>query len=54
MRDLSSRLKNRVINYSDLIRYGFNKNEERYVYMQNIYNNQFKVIVEIKNDKMIS
>lgn len=54
MRDLSDRLKNRVINNNNLIKYGFEKQEGQYVYSQNIFNNQFEMIIEIANQKMTS
>lgn len=47
-------LRNRVINNNDLIKYGFEKQEEKFSYSKKIYNNQFEMIVELKNNKMTS
>lgn len=46
--------KNRVINNKDLIKYGFEKQERKYVYNKKIFNNQFEMIVELQNNKMTS
>ena len=45
-------LKNRVINNSNLTKYGFKDQEEKYVYSKKICNKQFEMIVELKNNKM--
>lgn len=47
-------LRNRVINNNDLIKYGFEKQEEKFSYSKKIYNNQFEMIMELKNNKMTS
>ncbi len=47
-------LRNRVINNNDLIKYGFEKQEEKFSYSKKIYNNQFEIIMELKNNKMTS
>ena len=54
MRNLEYMLKNRVINNSSLIKYGFKKQENKYVYNKNICEDQFEMIVEIQGKKMIS
>lgn len=54
MRDLSNRLKNRVINNSDLIKYGFEKQKGKLLFRKKICNNQFEMIIEVQNKKMAS
>ena len=52
MRILENELKNRTIDYEDLQKYGFIKENEKLVYKSKIYNNQFEAIVEVEKDQM--
>lgn len=54
MRNLESRLKNRRINYEKLLKYGFNKENEKYIYRKEIQNNQFEVNVIISDKENYS
>ena len=54
MRQIDNELKNKQINYQSLLKYGFEKNNEKYIYKTKIYNDQFEIIVEIQNNKMCS
>ena len=54
MRNIEYMLKNRVINSSSLIKYGFTKQENKYVYNKNICEGQFEMIVEMQDNKMTS
>ena len=54
MRNLEYMLKNRVINSSSLIKYGFKKQAEKYVFNVKICDEQFEMIVEAENNKMTS
>lgn len=54
MRDLSDRLKNRVIINSDLIKYGFAKQKGIFSYSKKICNNQFEMVILVENKKMTS
>ena len=49
MRNLESKLKNRKINYELLVRYGFKKEKDTYIYQTKIQNNQFEIEVVISN-----
>lgn len=50
MRDLNSKLENRKINYEELIKYGFKKEKNKYIYKAKIQNNQFEVNMIISNE----
>lgn len=54
MRVLSQKMNNRKINYSLLSKYGFNKTKEEYIFEKNILENQFKVIIYVKNNELLS
>ena len=54
MRNLEKELKNKAINYEELIKYGFIKEENKYSYNKNICNEQFEIIVEVKENEIIS
>lgn len=54
MRKLESELKNRVINISKLLEYGFVEEKEKYTYNTKIYNNQFEMIVEVEKNNITS
>lgn len=49
MRNLDSKLKNRKINYEELLKYGFRKENEKYIYKTKIKNNQFEVNTTISD-----
>ena len=50
MRDLTKSFLNKTIDYQKLLKYGFLKINNYYVYENNIYDNHFKVVVEISKD----
>ena len=52
MRILENELKNRTIDYEELQKYGFIKENEKLEYNSKIYNNQFEAIVEVEKDQM--
>ncbi len=62
MRDLENKIKNRDIKMKELIKYGFrekkqkNQNNEKitYYYEKEICDNQFKIIVLVKDNKLFS
>lgn len=54
MRILENELKNRTINYIDLLKYGFIKENEIYLYKTKIYDKQFEMCVTVENNKMAS
>lgn len=54
MRRLDQEFKNYKIIYNSLLEYGFTKAKNTYTYQEFILNNEFKVVVEINNDKVIS
>lgn len=54
MRRLDQEFKNFKISYNSLLDYGFEKNGSIYTYQEFILNNEFKVVVEINNDMVIS
>ena len=54
MRDLERFLKNREINYNNLLAYGFEEKENEYIFSCKIFNNQFEVIVNFSDNKKIS
>lgn len=54
MRNLSKYFENKTIDYDRLIEYGFNEQDDNYIYESKIYNNYFKVIVELSKKKQIS
>ncbi len=51
MRNLESKLKKRKINDEKLLKYGFKKENEKYVYKTKIQNDQFEVNVVISDEK---
>ncbi len=53
MNELEKILKNKKINYSKLIKYGFKKVEDNYIY-EKILLNKFNCIIDINNDKVTS
>ena len=54
MRSLNDRLTNRIIYNKKLINYGFKIHDNKYMYSEKICNNQFEMIVEIKDNIMTS
>lgn len=54
MRNLSTSLKNRIINYDKLLDNGFLKEKNKYLFEKSINNDEFKVIIEITKEKQIS
>ncbi len=54
MRNLDNELKNKTINYNELLNYGFQKENETYIYKTKIYNGQFEMVVTVKEEKMTS
>jgi len=54
VRNLDNELKNKTINYNELLNYGFQKENETYIYKTKIYNEQFEMSVTVKEEKMIS
>lgn len=54
MRNLNDRLKNRIIDNKKLINYGFKMYDNKYMYNEKICNNQFEMIVEIKDNLVTS
>ena len=54
MRNFSKELKNKTISYEKLLKYGFKKQEEKYIYKENICDNQFEMIVEVNKKQMTS
>ncbi len=51
MRNLDSRLKKRKINYEKLLKYGFEKKNEKYTYTTKIQDDKFEVNIIISNEK---
>ena len=54
MRKLNNELKNRIIDYDKLIKYGFTNDNNKYFYEENILDDTFKVIIEINNENITS
>lgn len=54
MRNLNKDLEDRLINYNELLEYGFIKQDNEYVYKANIYQNKFEIIVIFSDSKNIS
>lgn len=54
MRNLNDRLKNRIIDNKKLLNYGFKIQDNKYMYSEKICNNQFEMIVEIKDNLVTS
>lgn len=54
MRSLSKIFENRTIVNEKLLKYGFVKKDNCYFYENNIYNNQFKVVIELSKEKQTS
>lgn len=50
MRNLDVKLKNRKVNYKELLKYGFKKEDKKYVYKTKIQDNQFEVNVVISDE----
>ncbi len=54
MRILDKNFENKEVKYENLLKYGFVKKDDLYVYENKIYDDNFKIVVEISNDKKIS
>ena len=54
MRNLKNEFENKTIDYEKLLNYGFYKKDNCYSYETNIYDNQFRVVVELSNERQIS
>ena len=53
MRNLNKYFENKKIEYNKLIKYGFIKEKEKYIYQQKIVNNSFKIIDIANNEEYI-
>lgn len=54
MRNLTKDLENRKINFNLLEEYGFKKDNNNYILKKNILNDEFKVIITITNNEVLS
>lgn len=54
MRIVDNELKNKTIDYDKLLKYGFTKENEMYLYKTKIYDEQFEMNVIVENNKIIS
>lgn len=54
MRNLNKEFENRKIDYKLLLKYGFKKVNNEYIYQKNIGNDKFKIEVIINKDNMVS
>lgn len=54
MRDLDKELKNKAINYDELLKYGFKEEDEKYIYKTYIQDNQFEVNIVISDTEKYS
>ena len=54
MRDLSSKFKNKSIDYNKLLNYGFELQDSNYILKTKIYDEQFEIIVNISNNEQKS
>ena len=54
MRILENELKNKTINYDELLKYGFIQEKNIYSYKTKIYDEQFEMYVTVENSKMTS
>lgn len=54
MRNFEKELKNKAINKTALLKYGFTKEQYSYVYSTTICNGQFEMIVEVQGNQMTS
>lgn len=54
MRNLNEKLKNRKINYKELIKYGFKKEQEKCIYKIKIENDEFEINVVISDKEQYS
>ena len=51
MKNLNELLKRRRIDFKALTKYGFKKEKEKYLYEQNIVNDDFRVVIEISEEE---
>lgn len=54
MRNLNKNFENKTIDYEKVLEYGFSKKENSYFYENKIYDNHFKVVVELSSEKQIA
>ena len=54
MRKFEKELKNKAINETALLKYGFTKKQNGYVYNTTICNDQFEMLVEVQGNQMTS
>lgn len=54
MRNLDNELKNKIINYDKLLKYGFVLENGIYLYKTKLYDKQFEMRVTVENNRMIS
>ena len=54
MRNIKYKLKNRVINEENLKKFGFKKQKDKYVFSEKICEEQFEMVVEVKEDHITS
>ncbi len=54
MRNLDNILKNKTIKYNKLLKYGFIKDNEKYIYKKNIHDNQFEINIIISDKERYS
>lgn len=54
MRNFGVRLKNKKVNYDELLKYGFIEENEKYIYKAKILDNQFQVNIVISNEEQYS
>ena len=54
MRIVDNELKNKTIDYDKLLKYGFTKENEMYLYKTKIYDEQFEMNVIVENNKITS
>lgn len=54
MRNFEKELKNKEINETALLKYGFTKVQNGYIYHTTICNGQFEMIVEVQGNQMTS
>ena len=54
MRNLSNELKNKMIDYNKLLKYGFILENKKYIFKNKVLDNQFEVNIEIENNNAVS
>ena len=54
MRNLEKELKNKSIDYQKLIQYGFENEDEKYIFKTKICNNQFEIVIVLSSKEKTS